>query len=664
MAGRKKGKKDSMKLTPLTRAALLALAFAATLVSLHAQPVTNSGFTATSVFSSADSNNIVSFDWDSSNNLYYLTATPSFNLGGFYAASSSTPILAGGSSTFSGASVVSIGSYVYFNDSDLSGNQNIYAYGPTGGSLGLSLVSNVANYGLFGHNGDLYITGAPSPNFTNVISHSTLQSNGTLTPGSLATIEQDSASPGPLAFDSVGNLYYAPGDFDTSIYKWTAAQVAAALLSPGTSPLTTSNAQLWLNYSSMATSQDVVGATSLLIDNNQLLLNVSDFGSSPSYLDSFGIDSTTGTFTGASNVVLSDASGTLGQLQINSGNLLISDTNQIYQIEAIPEPSTLFLFVLGVAGLIGFHVRRARRLVPAVALIASSVFFSIGPAKAGPFSPAADQPGSTGISGTSTFIQEWANSVVTFAPGPVNITNPTGAKASFGTPSNALGPSDSTQTNPNNVVSLGDGGSITLSFAQPITNGPGADFAVYENGFPESGVPNAYFLELATVAVSSNGVNFFTFPSVSLTQTTTQVGGFGTLDPTNLYNLAGSEIVGYGTPFNLDDLAGVSPLLNINDITQVRVTDVIGNINTTLGPGTYTTDDASNPIFNGAYGTTNHLINDPYPTPFNSGGFDLDAIGVLNTLTVPEPSMIWYLVFGLGAIMIISRCLRPRPIRA
>ena len=291
--------------------------------------------------------------------------------------------------------------------------------------------------------------------------------------------------------------------------------------------------------------------------------------------------------------------------------------------------------------------------IPPIPLLAESPLFSVSPVQAGPFSPAADQPGSNGVSASDPSIVEWANTVVNLTRGPVNITNPTGAKASFGTASNALGPADSTQSNPNNVVSLGDGGSITLSFAQPITNGAGADFAVFENGFPQSGVSNSYFLELATVAVSSDGVNFFTFPSVSLTPTTTQVGSYGTLDPTNLYNLAGSEIVGYGTPFNLDDLAGVSPLLNINAVTQIRVTDVIGNINTSLGSGTYTYDDASNPIFNGAYGTVNHIINDPYATPFNSGGFDLDAIGVLNV--VPEPSAVSYLLLGLGAIIAVRR---------
>ncbi len=94
-------------------------------------------------------------------------------------------------------------------------------------------------------------------------------------------------------------------------------------------------------------------------------------------------------------------------------------------------------------------------------------------------------------------------------------------------------------------------------------------------------------------------------------------------------------------------------MLNINYITQVRVTDVIGNINTSLGSGTYTYDNASNPIFNGAYGLTNNLINDPYSTPFNSGGFDLDAIGILNV--VPEPSPVWYVAFGLGALALARR---------
>ena len=242
-----------------------------------------------------------------------------------------------------------------------------------------------------------------------------------------------------------------------------------------------------------------------------------------------------------------------------------------------------------------------------------------------------------GTAWNSSSVLEWANQVVNFTPGPVNIEDPTGTAASFGTPANALGQSDALQ-NSFNVVSLGDGGSITLSFATPIANGKGADFSVFENGFD---VGNGLaFLELAFVSVSSDGVNYFTFPSVSLTQTTTQIDGSGLsqndlLDATNIHDLAGKTVAGVGTDFDLSELANVSPLLDVDDIKYVKVTDVVGSIDPQFG----TRDSKGN------------LINDPFPTPFASGGFDLDAIAVLNdTATVPEPGT-WAL-FGLGLALL------------
>ena len=80
----------------------------------------------------------------------------------------------------------------------------------------------------------------------------------------------------------------------------------------------------------------------------------------------------------------------------------------------------------------------------------------------------------------------------------------------YGDGSSATGPADATtgdEGNPFPVVSLGDGGSATLTFAQPLADVPGPDFAVFENAF------NGAFLELAHVEVSSDGVNFFRFPS-------------------------------------------------------------------------------------------------------------------------------------------------------
>ncbi len=241
-------------------------------------------------------------------------------------------------------------------------------------------------------------------------------------------------------------------------------------------------------------------------------------------------------------------------------------------------------------------------------------------AQAGPFAPAAGQPGSTAIATTSPDIVAWADGVAELVRGPIDAANPAGPAASFGTGAEALGPANGVATN---VVSLGDGGHITLTFSQPITNGPGFDLAVFENGFADA------FLELAFVEVSSNGTDFARFDATSLTQTTTQVASFGALDPTNLNNLAGKYRGGFGTPFDLAELDGVVPNVDINQIGYVRIVDVVG----ALDPLIRTTDALGNPV------------NDPYPTAFSSGGFDLDGVAAMHV--VPEPTGAVLLSLGL-----------------
>ncbi len=241
-------------------------------------------------------------------------------------------------------------------------------------------------------------------------------------------------------------------------------------------------------------------------------------------------------------------------------------------------------------------------------------------ALAGPFAPAAGQPGSTAVPNNSPNIVGWATGFQNLVRGPQNIASPGGPLASAGTASDALGFADG---NAAHTVSLGDGGQITLTFDQPLTDGPGYDFAVFENSFSDT------FLELAFVDVSSDGSNFVSFPAVSLTQTSTQIGSFGLLDPTNLDNLAGKYRAGFGTPFDLNQIAGLSPLVDANLIRYVRLVDVVGSIQ----PGLGTTDSLGN------------LVNDPYPTAFASGGFDLDGVAVLHM--VPEPASGVLLALGL-----------------
>jgi hypothetical protein len=219
----------------------------------------------------------------------------------------------------------------------------------------------------------------------------------------------------------------------------------------------------------------------------------------------------------------------------------------------------------------------------------------------GQFSPPAGQPGSTAIHKDSSVFVGWASGCVV-QRGPMDSTQPQMGNATAGEDSMAIGKAGLSGT-----VSLGDGGMATLTFATPITNGPGYDFAVFENAFSDS------FLELAFVEVSSDGQRFVRFPSVSLTQDTLQIGGFDLLDATKIHNLAGKYRVNYGVPFDLDELKD-SIGVDVNTISHVRIVDVVGSIS---------------PLF----GTKDHqgnFVNDPWPTPFPSSGFDLDGVGVIH----------------------------------
>ncbi len=251
-------------------------------------------------------------------------------------------------------------------------------------------------------------------------------------------------------------------------------------------------------------------------------------------------------------------------------------------------------------------------------------------ALAGPYAPAVGQTGSTAIYKSDAAIVGWATSVTGTLRGPTNISVPGSLPASQGTESDVLGPANSDVSDSFNVLSLGDGGRITVAFANPIANGPGADFAVFENSI------NDTFLELAFVEVSTDGTNFFRFPAVSLTQTSTQVGTFGSLDTTNLYDFAGKYRRGYGTPFDLAELTGVQGL-DIQQINFVRVVDVVGSINPAYA----------------TYDSLGHIVNDPWTTDFATGGFDLDAVCVLHQV-VPEPACAVLCLVG-GALLIRRR---------
>lgn len=216
------------------------------------------------------------------------------------------------------------------------------------------------------------------------------------------------------------------------------------------------------------------------------------------------------------------------------------------------------------------------------------------------FAPPQGQPGSTAMYKDSSVFVAWVTSAK-INRGLQNISNASLGYATLGDSTSPVGIADGT------VVSLGDSGSAICSFQNEIYDGPGYDFAVFENSF------DGNYLELGFVEVSSDGINFFRFPATSNTQDTVQTGPFAYTYATQIDNLAGKYIAMYGTPFDLNQMQGISGL-DINHIKQVKIIDVVGSITTPYA----------------TYDKNNNKVNDPWPTPYPSCGFDLDAVGVIN----------------------------------
>jgi len=233
----------------------------------------------------------------------------------------------------------------------------------------------------------------------------------------------------------------------------------------------------------------------------------------------------------------------------------------------------------------------------------------------------------------------WATAVVGYDPAA-------GVDAQWADPNKALGPATGDKLD---IVSLGDlnherisqgmpPGRVTLFFDEPIRQGKGYDFVVFENGFVSASTYNTgsvegqMFTELGYVEVSSNGVDFVRFPAVSLTPAPT--GPYGTLEISNVYNLAGKHPnaggICTGTPFDLleiaDDPDVLLGLVDINDIRYVRIVDIPGS-GDFYDRASAHPDPWSQPV--GDRYSHNHPIYDAWVT-FGSGGLDIEAVGVLN----------------------------------
>lgn len=143
------------------------------------------------------------------------------------------------------------------------------------------------------------------------------------------------------------------------------------------------------------------------------------------------------------------------------------------------------------------------------------------------------------------------------------------------------------ETNKNEILSLGLGGEIIVSFKNYLVyDGPGADFIIFENAFINP-INNKVFAEPAIVSVSIDGKNYIQFPYNIET-----LDGCAGTKPTNGNADPFDPDVSGGNAFDLSEIG-------LSYIKYIKIKDVTDSI-----------------IIN-----PNHQFYDP-----TLSGFDLDAI--------------------------------------
>jgi len=292
-------------------------------------------FAGFAIHTHSNSDSVVGFDRASDGNLYYATSTPSFTSGGLFRkdGAASTEVVAGSASLFAGNSVVAIGSEVHFNDSS-SSSQFIRTFDTI---TSMTRSSTVTNYALGTDGTNLFTTGSSDFITTNLVYYA----GGIL--GAGTTLGGIPGSSGPVAIDGAGNLFYAPGFGDLGIYRWAAAQVAAAIL--GGTPLGTGGS-LFADYSSVYSTMS--GATSLAVDaEGNLFATLTNFAD-PSLLIRYNA-------TGTASQLVAESTDRLGGLNFRDGQLFVASGNRIFAV--IPEPSTALPPLLAVLCLL---IRRRR----------------------------------------------------------------------------------------------------------------------------------------------------------------------------------------------------------------------------------------------------------------------------------------------------------------
>ncbi len=269
------------------RLAVLGLALSVVIMVSPASAATGieslTGYGITQFVASPAGENLVSFDWDSTGALYYTTGAPNFGLGlnVYRNVGGSTTAVYPSPSVFAGSRITAVGPFVFFNDGGdfVRYTYNYFAYNVAqGGAPFLAYDSSAQPLSLWGidtRDGAQFFASGAVGFGPSSIYYMPTPADGVL--NGLVSLGEIGESSGPVAFDSAGNLFYAHGysfSGQAKIFRWTAAELAAAIANPVLAPLAPANHE-WA-----AIPASFTGAVGMIVDaGGNVYVTANAFGS-------------------------------------------------------------------------------------------------------------------------------------------------------------------------------------------------------------------------------------------------------------------------------------------------------------------------------------------------------------------------------------------------
>ena len=268
---------------------------------------------------------LVAFDWDEDSNLYYSTGRPDWGLGfSVYRYNGASVLnLYTDANVFAGSRVTAIGGRIYFNDGGTYSRYtyDYYRYDPAipSAPANMGILNNV--WGLETRDGtDFWAAGGNN----SAIYYSTLNANGDLVSNPLVNLGIIGAASGPIAFDADGNLFYTEGyvySGTPTVYRWSAAEVAAAIANPAGAPLSPVG-HAW------ATLSAGDGATGMVVDNRgRLVVTATSFTDASELHRLFVTD---GAYAGYEVMARSDER--LETVRLRNGTIYVSSSEGIFTV--------------------------------------------------------------------------------------------------------------------------------------------------------------------------------------------------------------------------------------------------------------------------------------------------------------------------------------------